>query len=220
MRSPILGLRTLTLPYGATTGQPRIVIGPDIPAVLQAAYTSAGMPIVGCELFYLSNSDYIYQALIDNPAFTPNGGLAIGRVTAGTVFEYSFYSSDGNFALSADLVFDNGYNQVEETWHLMNLVNGWTNRGGGFVRAQYRRVPSPAGSVQLTGCILAGTKVNGTVVANLPVGYRPAARHGFPCQDTANPAALEFATNGDLMVFDLGAGANIQFNVIIPLDAT
>lgn len=106
-----------------------------------------------------------------------------------------------------------------ETWHAMTLQNGWTNRGGGFVSAQYRKVACPPNSVQLTGCILAGTKVNGTVVANLPVGYRPNNRHGFPVQDTNNPAALEFATNGDLMIFDLNAGNNVQFNVVVPLDA-
>jgi hypothetical protein len=129
-----------------------------------------------------------------------------------------FLARRGPTGATPDIVLGDGTKL--DSWRNLTLANGWTNRGAGFATGQYRRVNSPPNSLQLVGCLVAGTKTNATTVATTAVGFRPAAIVGFPCQDTANPAAIEFDTLGQLKVYDLGAGSNLQFSVIVPLDKT
>src|SRR3990172_8873689 len=56
------------------------------------------------------------------------------------------------------------------TWSFATLVNGWT---GTF---KYRTIVAPAGSLQLYINCTPGTKANGTTLATLPVGFRPASQ--------------------------------------------
>lgn len=55
-------LRTLTLPAGAASPTPRIVIGPDVPADLQAYYTAQGTPVVSAIIYYGDTDAYYYIA--------------------------------------------------------------------------------------------------------------------------------------------------------------
>ena len=50
MKSIVAALRGLQLPFGAQPGQPRLVLGPDIPAPLVAFYS--GNSVYACELAY------------------------------------------------------------------------------------------------------------------------------------------------------------------------
>lgn len=78
MRSFLAGLRTLTLPWGASGNQPRIVIGPDIPAELVTWANAQGPPaytIVACMLWRFSSNQYVWDAVVNN-----NAGV-ISRIT-------------------------------------------------------------------------------------------------------------------------------------------
>jgi hypothetical protein len=59
---------------------------------------------------------------------------------------------------------------VPGAWTALTLQNGWTASSGTFVPS-YRKVPG--NKVELAGTLTGGTNSNGTVVANLPVGFRP-----------------------------------------------
>lgn len=116
---------------------------------------------------------------------------------------------------------------TEESWHSMNLVNGWANRGGTFVTAQYRRVASPPNDVRIIGDVSGGTITNGTILATLPVGYQPASAQSVGVQGALGTTAhsaldpvIEAETNGQLKLFNVGAGTtSISFNGSISLDA-
>jgi hypothetical protein len=62
-----------------------------------------------------------------------------------------------------------------EGWHVMPLSPGWTNYGGAYQQAQYRK--DAAGKVHLRGLVAkSGTPASGDVIATMPAGYRPPAR--------------------------------------------
>ena len=59
MRSALAGLRTLVLPWGASSSTPRIVLGPDIPATLAAIPFA---DISAAILFYFNATEYYFIA--------------------------------------------------------------------------------------------------------------------------------------------------------------
>lgn len=69
-----------------------------------------------------------------------------------------------------------------EGWTSMALVNGWTNYGGSWSSAQYRKYPD--GDIQLRG-LLNGSGRTADTIFTLPVGYRPAGAKMFVCAGTA-----------------------------------
>lgn len=111
-----------------------------------------------------------------------------------------------------------------EVWNAMVLTGLWTNFGGAFVTAQYRKLASPGNSMQIVGvCNTNGGFGAGTVMTTFPVGYRPLKTIRFPVT-TANPGArtpsLEINAAGQMSVLGLAAIATtVEFNAIIPLDA-
>lgn len=152
-------------------------------------------------------------------AIDGNGHMAWG-VGGNTARDTVLYrASAGNLAV------DNLLKNVSgsaETWHSMSLVNGWANSGGSDPTAQYRLVPSPANCVQIVGSIHGGTNANGTTIATLPVGYRPATHKVlFPTAvDVLNGSPrMTLNTNGTLTIDNSTSAAFIFFNQIIPLDA-
>jgi len=80
-------------------------------------------------------------------------------------------------------------------WQVPTLLNGWTNYGGGFQGARYRRKD---GVVYVQGRINDGTE--GVSVLNLPAGFRPTASLEVPVILYAGAAGrLEVRTNGDMI---------------------
>lgn len=110
-----------------------------------------------------------------------------------------------------------------ETWHAMTLGNGWANRGGVFVTAQYRRTALK--ELEIVGEISGGTITSGTVVATLPAAYRPAHTFDIPVVVAAtgtqtNSPTLEVASDGTIKVASMPTGTTvIAFCATIPLDA-
>ncbi|EKN5920714.1 TPA: prophage tail fiber N-terminal domain-containing protein [Yersinia enterocolitica] len=90
--------------------------------------------------------------------------------------------------------------QVANTpWIPLTLMNGWMHGGDGG--GKYRRV---MGHVEVSLIIISGISVDATVVANLPVGYRPPhsiyTAMGFASAwDRRNPLVV-IRPNGDISV--------------------
>lgn len=63
MRSVLAGLRTLVLPWGASSSGPRIVLGPDIPTVLTTWAAANNVTIVGAIVKYRNGTDFEWDAV-------------------------------------------------------------------------------------------------------------------------------------------------------------
>ncbi len=92
-------------------------------------------------------------------------------------------------------------------WITPTLLNGWINFGGAYRVAQYRR---KNGICYVAGLIKSGTIAPGTIILNLPIGFRPSGRDIYTAWGNGNPCALEVEVNGDLFVGDVAAFAARQ----------
>jgi len=84
-------------------------------------------------------------------------------------------------------------------WITLPLLNGWVDYGPPYAPSEYRRLN---GVVYVHGLIKSGTTNNNTVVANLPVGFRPLMDQLNPAQLTSPGTAfcrIDVCGNGDLM---------------------
>lgn len=156
--------------------------------------------------------------LVDHPAAIFNSGAT----DAGQKACYlTVYGADSTGAVRGGVCVSQGYLVgsdptvsgnppiTPESWHIMTLQNSWTSgSGSGFDSPAYRI--DALGNVQLKGLALAGTKTNGTVVATLPVGYRPAVIRQIICSADSNISPflciLHINTNGTITINGLGSG--------------
>ncbi|MGE4953434.1 hypothetical protein AB8894_03590, partial [Yersinia enterocolitica] len=108
-----------------------------------------------------------------------------------------------------------GAAQVENTpWIPLTLMNGWTSAGGGG--GKYRKV---MGHVEIMLILNAGTTTSPTIIANLPVGYRPVndIYHALGFADiwnNRNPL-VSIKANGNISV-EFVAGATFILGYIPP----
>lgn len=99
--------------------------------------------------------------------------------------------------------------------------NGWTAGPGGL---RYRKIACPPNSVQLIGNMTAGTKTDGTTIATLAAGYRPANAQDIYA--TSFNGALSTSQNphfnilptGEIKIYGLGTGTGCNLNGVIALD--
>lgn len=96
-------------------------------------------------------------------------------------------------------------------WNDLTLDNGWLNVGGSDPTAQYAL---NGNIVYIKGMIKSGTNTMGTIIGNLPVGYRPKTREVISTigrdTTTVRPARFVVETNGDVKYMD---GGNDWFNL-------
>lgn len=84
-------------------------------------------------------------------------------------------------------------------WTNLTLQGGWLNYGGTFATAQYRKFSD--GLVMVKGLIKSGSVTNNSVLATLPVGFRPKEQLIFP--SVTNPgvnARVDVQADGDIVV--------------------
>lgn len=101
---------------------------------------------------------------------------------------------------------------VADTWHNVALLNTWTNFGAPYNSVGYKYMPD--GTVRLRGLAKSGTIANGTVMFNLPVGYRPTAQKfvGVAVDAGATNPRVTIATNGDVAIFGLSVATDVGFD--------
>ena len=110
------------------------------------------------------------------------------------------------FALTNCTVLGNYLGGLSTGWTGLNFQSGWANYGSGFNSGAYRR--SITGRVYLRGLISSGTV---GIVANLPVGFRPAATELFGVHAGGGGGRIDIATNGDI-IFASGNNGYVQLD--------
>lgn len=99
-----------------------------------------------------------------------------------------------------------------ETWHSLTLVNGWTGTLKVLMGA------SPPNTWWMRGAIVAGTKVDGTTVANLPGAYIPATAQDIVCNafggalSGAQLPHLNVTGGGAVNIFGMNTETNLNPN--------
>jgi hypothetical protein len=101
-------------------------------------------------------------------------------------------------------------NFVEPAWSSPTLGGAWTNTGAPYQTTRYSK-RSP-GVVYIEGMVTGGAA--GSVIFNLPAGFRPAARLNFPSANglTATAATIRVDPNGDVLHIS-GTTSNITLNI-------
>lgn len=93
-------------------------------------------------------------------------------------------------------------------WTPASLQNGWVDYSPPYTSAAYTK--TSAGIVVLKGLIRAGTTASGTVIMNLPVGYRPSAMLVYSVTASSTVGRIAIAANGDVTSYGT-AGANASY---------
>lgn len=122
--------------------------------------TTPNTPIIAPPAGYRS-SEYLHLPTTSNNVFDVNGieSASTGGLTIKTLPYNAFRSIQHRYYAS-------GY----ATWSNLALQNAWLAYAG-YAAPQYTKAAD--GIVTVKGLIYNGTTASGTVIANLPVGYRP-----------------------------------------------
>ena len=101
-------------------------------------------------------------------------------------------------------------NGVGLSWTALTLLNSWVNFGGTVSDASY--VKYAHGLVELKGVVKDGTAVAGTVIATLPVGFRPAEDRLFAIDTNATTVngKVVIRSDGDI---EFNGGGNTYFSL-------
>lgn len=95
------------------------------------------------------------------------------------------------------------------TWSTPTLQNSWVNYGTNYPTLQYTKASD--GVVTVRGLVKSGTATSGTVIANLPAGYRPSAATIFTNTSNEDYGRVDVNANGDI-VFRTGSNAWYALN--------
>lgn len=107
------------------------------------------------------------------------------------------------------------------TWTNFTLQNSWAVTAGR--RAVYRKI---LGQVQIEFGVVNGTATDGTVLATLPVGFRPSTQIGLPVVAAPNVAPGAGVTNprvvintdGTITCQNVSSANGVSFSVLMPLN--
>lgn len=127
--------------------------------------------------------------------------LAIAQVTTDASANISAVTDERNMRYALGL----------DTWHAPTLQNGWYNNGGTSAVAGYKRDSS--GFVHIKGEIIGGTVTSGTLIFQLPVGYRPSEYWEFPT-NTWNGTALVASNLGVYPDGSVKTGTGVANNAV------
>jgi hypothetical protein len=96
------------------------------------------------------------------------------------------------------------------TWSTPTLQNSWVNYGGNYPNLQYTK--DSDGVVTIRGLVKSGVTTAGTIIANLPDGYRPPGREQFANASNELFGRVDVTTAGNI-VFRVGSNAWYAVNV-------
>jgi len=105
------------------------------------------------------------------------------------------------------MVVDNGYGTYNTLRTQPALANGWL--GGDFWKEEN-------GDVVISTGFNAGTNTSGTVLATLPLGYRPADFYSLVAATGTTPAVIDASPNGELKLVHTGSNGAVGCQLRIP----
>jgi hypothetical protein len=131
---------------------------------------------------------------------------------------------NGVFISGSDNSGNNYLSYELESWNALAYQNGWADLGPTWESGAYRLHAD--GWVRFKGVIIGGTKADGTVIATLPAGYRPAKDQILPIAiisagSAANVSIRVFAATGQVQCFGINATVNGNMSLngaAFPLD--
>lgn len=147
-------------------------------------------------------------AVTGNTVFCASS-TANGVETTGTSTNFAVSGNNvtGTWASKISLV---GANLGDSAWTAPTLLNSWVNFGGAFANAGYRKDAN--GFVHLRGLIKSGTTTGGTVLFNLPAGYRPSAGVVFPVASNGAYGQIKVSeTTAGNVTIDVGSNVWLSF---------
>lgn len=118
MRSVLAGLRTLVIPWGASGATPRLVLGPNVPAPLQAA--SPDFTWTAAQIWYFDSTDFYFEAIGLFTVPDPDVPItATGTYVSGTLLFNTFEQTTppGTLLYGSDT-----YNAQPLSWSYRNGV--------------------------------------------------------------------------------------------------
>lgn len=104
-------------------------------------------------------------------------------------------------------------------WVELTLLNSWVAFGGSYFNPAYRIVDFGSDKlVYFRGLAKDGSITNGTVVATLPEGARPAAAFtASPARTNNANSSILIATDGDIEIYGMTADDELRFDNINPM---
>jgi Tfp pilus assembly protein PilE len=84
------------------------------------------------------------------------------------------------------------------TWSTATLQNSWANYGGTYPTLQYTRDSDKV--VTIRGLVKSGTATGGTVITNLPLGYRPPGQQLMTVASNDDIGRVDVTTSGNIIV--------------------
>jgi Tfp pilus assembly protein PilE len=171
-------------------------------------YTQASDGRVSLEGLVANGTTTAGTAIATIPAAIAPPGYEHIAVLAGNAFGIMSLASAGSPVPNAVIANSFGTNAFDSTQALfypytyagataLTLQNSWTWYGTIYSSPRYTK--SADGMVVVNGLIHAGTAANGTVVATLPVGYRPAAEELFLSPSNGAWGRMDVLPNGNII---------------------
>lgn len=102
-----------------------------------------------------------------------------------------------------------------EGWTALTLQNGWTNFGVPWAPIRCRRLPT--GHLFIEGTIAPGTTTNGTVLFNLPSGFRPLTYNRRQPLPEQGGMWADFLPSGDVQIHGATGAGSATFCGLISL---
>lgn len=156
------------------------------------------------------------QGLLKSGVATPSGTVAatlpVGqRPSHSYIFPAASTTAFNSYQASTTAIVTrgiagNGYWSIQgsffpssySSWTNLPLSNGWVVYSGSFTPPSYTKTAD--GVVTVRGLIKSGTVTAGTVLANLPVGYRPAERQIYTGNALDAYSRIDVLANGDIQL--------------------
>lgn len=139
--------------------------------------------------------------------FVAGSNSAFNYTAVGASIDAKGINGSGWYSIQA-MFFAAGYGG----WTNLSLQNGWVSfDGGGHSTPQYTK--SADGIVTVKGLIKSGTATAGTLIANLPVGYRPNERLLMHCVAWGVYCRVDVLANGNIVTDVVNSGwTSIEFS--------